>query len=115
MAAAGAALLGADQRQIDRVRHEVGDEQETLLLALGAEVVGLAIEAVLEVVLGVEDELDVLVEVDHRRRVGDGDVARRRLAGTVEVLVPAIERNGEHRARLPLEGDAPALVVPHGG
>src|SRR5262249_60776038 len=54
-------------------------------------------------------------EIDHRRRIGDGDVARRRLAGTVEVLVPAIERDGEHRARFPLEGDAPALVVPHGG
>ena len=115
MPAAGAAFLGADQRQIDRVGHEVGDEQETLLLALGAEIVGLAVEAVLEIVLGVEDELHVLVEIDHRRRIGDGDVARRRLAGAVEVLVPAIERDGEHRARLPLEGDAPALVVPHGG
>jgi hypothetical protein len=79
--------LRADQRQIDRVGHEVGDEQKTLLLALGAEVVGLAVEAVLEVVLSIEHELDVPVEIDHQRRIGDGDVARRHLAGAVEVLV----------------------------
>src|SRR5205823_3991288 len=42
-------------------------------------------------------------------------VARRRLPGPVEVLVPAVERDGEHRARLPLEGDAPARVVPNAG
>src|SRR5262245_63997196 len=51
----------------------------------------------------------------HWRITGDVYVARLRLAGAIEVLMPAIERNGEHRARLPLEGDAPALVVPHGG
>ncbi len=115
MAAAGAALLGADQRQVDRIGHEIGHQQQALLLALGAEIVGLAVEAVLEVVRGVEDEVDVLVEIDHRRRVGDGDVARRRLARAVEMLVPAVERNGEHGARLPLEGDAAAFVVPHRG
>src|SRR5262249_25556032 len=52
---------------------------------------------------------------DHRRRIGDRDVARRRSSGTIEVLVPAVEWDGEHGARLPLEGDAPALVVPHRG
>ena len=31
------------------------------------------------------------------------------------MLVPAVERDGEQRARLPLEGDALALVVPHRG
>ena len=115
MAAAGAALLGGDQRQVDRVRHEVGLQQEAVLLVLGGEVVGLAVEAALEVVVAAEDEVDVLVEIDHRRRVGDADIARDVLAGAVEVLVPAIERDGEQRAGLPLEGDALALVVPHRG
>src|SRR5439155_20382784 len=49
------------------------------------------------------------------RRIGDGAVERRRRPGAVEALVPAVERDGEHRARLPLEGDATALVVPHRG
>ena len=33
--AAGATLLGGDQRQIDRVRNEIGAQQKTVLLALG--------------------------------------------------------------------------------
>ena len=77
MAAAGAALLGGDQRQVDGVRDEVGIEQETLLLALGREVVRLAGEAVLEVVFRVEYEADVVVEVDDDRAVGHRDVACR--------------------------------------
>ena len=56
-AAARAALLGRDERQVDRVGHEVRVEQQALLLALVGEVVGLAVEAVLEVVLRVEDEV----------------------------------------------------------
>jgi len=54
MAAAGAALLGADQRQIDRVGDEIGDQQKALLLALGAEIIGLPVEPALEVVRSVE-------------------------------------------------------------
>ena len=57
VAAAGAALLGGDQRQVHRVGHEVRHQLEALLLALGGEIVGLAVEAVLEVIGGVEDEL----------------------------------------------------------
>ena len=115
MAAARAAFLGADQRKIDRIGHEVGVEQETLLLALVAEIIRLAGEAALEVVLRVEDEFRLFIEVHHRRRVGHRDEARGLLARAVEMLVPAIERNGEQRARLPLEGDLLALVVPHAG
>src|SRR5437660_613055 len=41
--------------------------------------------------------------------------SRSGLARRVELLVPAIERNGEDRARLPLEGEAGTGIVPHGG
>ena len=115
VAAAGAALLRGDQRQVDRVGHEVGGEQEALGLVLGGEVVRLAVEAALEVVAGAEDEIDVLVEIDDDRRVGDRDEARRLAARAVEVLVPAVERDGEQRAGLPLERHALAGVVPHRG
>ena len=50
VAAAGAALLRRDQRQVDRVGHEVGGEQEALGLVLGGEIIRLAVEAALEVV-----------------------------------------------------------------
>ena len=50
VAAAGTALLGGDQRQIHRVGDEVGLEQQALLLALAREIVGLAGEAVLEII-----------------------------------------------------------------
>ena len=115
MAAAGAALLGGDQRQVDRVGNEIGLQQEADLLALGAVIVGFAGEAVDEIVPVIEHEIDVVVEVDDRGRIGNGDITHRFLARSVEVLVPAIERDGEDRARLPFEGDAGTGVVPHGG
>ena len=115
VAAAGAALLRRDQRQVDRVRHEIGRQQEALGLVLGGEIIRLAVEAALEVVLGAEDEIQVLVEIDDDRRVGHRDEARGIAARAVEVLVPAVQRDGEQRAGLPLEGHALAGVVPHRG
>src|SRR5262245_59881402 len=94
--AAGATFLGADQRQVDGIGDKIGREQKTLLLALGAEVIRLAIEAAGEIALGVEDKIDVAIKVEHLRAKGGRNIARRLLAGAVEMLVPAIERNGEH-------------------
>ena len=76
---------------------------------------GLAGEALLEVVIAVEDEVEVAERVDDHRRIGHRDVARRLRARAVEVLVPAVERDGEDRARLPLEAHAVAGVVPDRG
>ena len=115
VSAARAALLRRDERQVHRVRYEVGGEEEALGLVLRGEVIRFAVETALEVVLGAEDEIDVFVEVDDDRRVGDGDKARRLAARAVEMLVPAVEWNGEQCAGLPFEGDALAGVVPHGG
>src|SRR5262249_31185357 len=94
---------------------KIGREQKTLLLALGAEVIRLAIEAAGEIALGVEDKIDVAIKVEHLRAKGGRNIARRLLAGAVEMLVPAIERNGEHGAFLPLERHARAGVIPHAG
>ena len=110
-----AAFLRRNQRQVDDVGHEIGRKQITLGLRLGAEIVRLARKTVLEVVSGVEDEIDIVIKIEDRGRIGDRDVTRRLLARTVEMLVPGIERNGEHRARLPLESDACAGIVPHRG
>jgi hypothetical protein len=69
VAAASPALLGADQRQVDRVSDEIRLQQQAPLLTLGAEIVRLAIEAILEVVVAAEDEVEILVEIDHRGRI----------------------------------------------
>src|SRR5262249_40886183 len=82
-------------------------------LALGAEIIGLAVEAVAEVVLGAEYEVDIFVEIDDGRRVGYGDIAGGLAARAVEVLMPRVEGNRKQRACLPLEGDATAGIVPH--
>ena len=115
MATARAALLGGDERQVHRIRHEVGGEQEALLLALGREIVRLAVEARLEIVLRVEDEIRVAKHVEHGGQEGDADIARALLARAIEVLMPAVHGNGEDGAGLPFEGHACAGIVPHGG
>src|SRR5690349_12448956 len=113
--ATGAAHLRQRQRQVDRVGNEVCVQGPAVELLAGREVVRLTVEAALEVALMAEHEVNILVEIDHDRCIGHRYKARRRLAGTVEMLVPAIERNAEDRARLPLEGHARAGVVPHRG
>src|SRR5262249_32393512 len=79
------------------------------------EIIRLTVEATLEVAPMAEHEVDVLVEIDHHRRVGDRHEARGRLARAVEVLMPAVERDAEDRAGLPFEGHARAGVVPDRG
>src|SRR5260221_4451557 len=48
-------------------------------------------------------------------RMGNREEALQLLPRAVEVLMPAVERDGEDRPRLPLELDALAGVVPHRG
>src|SRR5215813_1230601 len=115
MAATGAAFLGKRQRQIERIGNEIGGQRPAADLLAGREIVGLAVEAPLEVTAVAEDEVDVLVEIDRDRRVGHRDVARRRLARAVEMLMPAVERDAEDRPRFPFEGHAGAGVVPDRG
>jgi hypothetical protein len=45
-------------------------------------------------------------------RIGDGQIAGRPVAATVEVTVPGVQRNREEAARLPLERDLLTLVIP---
>src|SRR4051794_17807742 len=94
-AAPGAALRRIRHRYADTVRNEVGFKPQPALRHFRAEIIRLAVEPALEVKLRVENEVEVLIEVDDRRRVGNGDEARRRLARSIEMLVPAIHRNAE--------------------
>ena len=113
MAATGAALLRRHQRKIGGIGHEIRLQQKALLFALGSKIIDLAGEAFLEVVGIVEDEIQIVVHVDDRRRERDRDVARGGVARTVEMLMPAIQRDREDRPVFPFEGDALARVVPY--
>src|SRR5215831_3605037 len=94
MPATRASLLRRDQRQVDHIGHEIRGQQKSLRFGLGTEIVRLASEAVFEIVLCIEDEIRVVIKVHNRRRIGYGYVADGLLTGAVEVLMPAIERNG---------------------
>src|SRR5262249_5997026 len=114
VSAAGATLLGRDQRQVDGISHEIGLQQEPHLFSFAAVVIGLAGETIFEVVQVIEHEIDVVIEIDDRWRVGYRNITHALLTRPVEMLVPAIERDGENRACLPLKGDADASIIPHG-
>jgi hypothetical protein len=88
-------------------------QQETVLLALGAEIIGLAGKAVLEIIGEIEDELDVVIEIDHRGEIRHRQETDHVLARAVEMLIKTIERDGEDRSGLPFEGHARSSIVPH--
>ena len=113
--AACTALFGADQGQVDGIGHKIGFKQQTLLLAFATEVIRLTIETVGEVVLRVEHKVKVFVQVDNGWAVGHRHKPCSVFAGTIEVLVHAVQRNGKQSARLPFKGNAMALVVPNRG
>src|SRR5436190_15812336 len=104
--ASGAALPGAHERQVHRIGHEIGLQQETDLLAFGGKIVRLPGKPVLEVMTVTENKTGVLIEIDNGGSIGYRNEPHRLLPGAVEVLVPAIERDSEDGSRLPLEGDA---------
>ena len=112
VAATCAPLVRHIERQVHRIGHKVRVEQQPPLLPLAREVVGLAVEAFGEVVLGVEDEVHVAEGVHDDGRIRHGHIARRLRARAVEMLMPGIERNREDRPCLPLERNLPARVVP---
>src|SRR5262245_2320148 len=115
MTAAGAANLRERQRQVDRIGNEIGVQCPAVELLAGCKIVRLAVEAALEVPAMPEHEIDVFVQIDHDRRIGHRHEARGRLAGPVEMLMPAVERDAEDRARLPFEGHARTGIVPDRG
>src|ERR1041385_8471736 len=115
--AAGAALAVIPQRRGMRVGDEVGGHEEAAKdLAFAAEIiVDLGIEAVGELVVVVEDEIEIVEQVHHETAVRYGEVARGLAAAAVEVLVARVERNCEDAARPPLEGVFLALFLPDSG
>src|SRR6185312_12193897 len=85
------------------VRYEVRlpDAAVEQLAAAGERVI--AAIAAGEVERIVEDEAVVAEETHHLRRIRDREIARG-LGPCIEVLIPGVERDREHAARLPLEG-----------
>src|SRR5215831_5312120 len=61
-----------------------------------------------------EDEIQVVKQVHHKRRVGDGKIPGRDVALAVEVLVVGVERNRKETPRMPFKSVLPAVSLPDG-
>src|SRR3954463_7793065 len=85
------------------------------LLSLATVVSFLTAEAIVEAKRVIEYEIEITKPVDHQRRVGHGEIARRSVALDVEVLVPGIERRQKQTPLLPFESLFAPVVIPHRG
>src|ERR1700754_3875128 len=102
VAAAGATFVVVQQFETAGVRNkiclpDIARELEPLVVAgvqntLAVEITLPRVEAVGKGEIVVENEIQVMQQIDHCRRGGDGEVTRRLAAAAVEKLVPSIER-----------------------
>ena len=63
----------------------------------------------------VEDEVIIVQQVHHQGQIVRAGEKRALATGAVEMLVAAVERDGEHTFRRPLEAVLAALGCPHRG
>ncbi len=112
--AAGAALLPGLELEGGQIRDEIRlphvaprPNRDEVTLALEIALLALAI---MELEAVVEDESGVVEQVQHDRQVCGGRQARPFLSAAVEVLIAAVERQGEEAVRPPLEAMAPPVV-----
>src|SRR2546426_9216224 len=68
--------------------------------------------AVSETIVAVKDEVDIMIEIQHRRRIGHCQKPHWFVALPVEVLIPSVEGRREERAFAPLEGSFLAVLLP---
>src|SRR5215468_7365597 len=59
-----------------------------------------------------KDEIQVVKQVHHKRRVGHSEISGRSVALAVEVLVVGVERNRKETSRMPFEGVLLAVFLP---
>src|SRR4029077_2786582 len=71
--------------------------------------------AVIENVIAVENEIQIVKKVDHDRRGGHRNIARRLIATAVKVLMPGVQRRGKKRAFLPFKGALGTAFIPDSG
>src|SRR6059058_606075 len=114
--AAGAALFPVIELNISHVGHEVDFELAAPELSFAAEIfLFFGRKTVGEGEAIAKNEIQVVKQVHHERRVGDGKISGRGMALAVEVLVVGVERNREETSRLPFEGVLLAVSLPDRG
>ena len=101
------------QRELVDVRDEVGLPATGGQPRVGAEVVVLVAEAVLEHERVAEEEILVVEHVEQARTGGGGHQPHRLRPGDVEVLVGSVQRDGKGGPGAPLEGLARHPFLPH--
>src|SRR4249919_1131074 len=115
VSAAGAAFVPYLERHVPCIRHEVHRHLESPDLSLAAEIVFvLRRKAIGKHEIVVENEVEIMKQVHHERRAGDGKISDRGVSLTIEVLVFCVQRNREQAARMPLEGLLLAISLPYG-
>src|SRR5205814_9415886 len=124
---AGAAFLALFQSQLARVRHKAAvpciDAFRLLALFRGrifvmnlvratTEEIRFAIVAIAKGVIVIEDEIQIVKEIDHHRRVCHYEKTRGCTA-TIEVLTPDVQRRSQYTAGFPTNRLlAPAAGIP---
>src|SRR5215469_2949919 len=113
--AAGATLFPLIQWDIAHVGHEVDFQLAAPKFSFAAEILlFLGRKTVGESKVIAEDEIQVVKQVHHKRRVGDGKIPGRDVPLAVEVLVVRVERNRKQTPRMPFKSVLPAVSLPDG-
>ncbi len=111
---AAAALLPLLELEATGVGNKVSfPDAAGMGFSLAAEVIGLAVKAVDEVVGYIKDEVRIVEEVKDDRHAVDGEKPGRLITLAVEVLVPDVQRQREQAPLLPFEGLLGPFVVPN--
>src|SRR4029450_4396809 len=114
--AAGAAFFPSLKLHVLCVGNEVDRHLESPDLPLAAEIIFVfRREAIDEGEVVVENEIEIVKQVHHERRAGDGEKLHRGGSLPIEVLVLSVQRNSEQAPGMPLEGVLAAVFLPYGG
>src|SRR5262245_7121999 len=114
MPAAGAAFIPYLKRHVPCIGHEVHRHLESPDLPFAAEIVFfLRRKTVGKNEIVVENEIEVVKQVHHKRRAGYGKIPNGGATLPVEVLVLCVQRDREQAAWVPLEGLLLAVSLPH--
>src|ERR1700756_424659 len=115
VSAARAAFVPYLERHVPCIRYEVHRHLESPDLSLAAEIVFvLRRKAIGKNEIVVKNEIEIVKQIHHERRAGDGKISDGGVSLPIEVLILSVQRNRKQTPRMPLEGLLFAISLPHG-